>query len=382
MDVEILHTGFDGLKFTITTDIPPGLRAVLAEAKAEAIRNNAETVIDQGGMPFAVRRTGGSAFSVHTGEYGAEWFFLDPENRPRNNPGVTVDFRAFLLATGGLRAAEKHFRDCMTALGIPYVETQLRVSRVDFAIDILAPWFEPTREALVAPPGTRNREFTEIDKTEIQSTGARVTGLRAGAVANRQLAIYDKRGEVIAKRKMGWLAIWNASRKAAGKPPLDLADRDQSQVWRFEMRLGSKQLRNRWEMRNWADLDAMIGDAFADFCDRVHYCIPTADRNRSRWPTHELWRAVSEVAKGDLRNMRSGVIPSEVKAVNREAHKRLLNSQTLGLLVSRAAIEGVSSDDVEAFFRRNILALKELSREHPVPLDDRLSKAKARYAFR
>jgi hypothetical protein len=32
-----------------------------------------------------------------------------------------------------------------------------------------------------------------------------VSGLRAGAIANRQLAIYDKRAEVIAKGKMGWL---------------------------------------------------------------------------------------------------------------------------------------------------------------------------------
>ncbi|WP_114285732.1 hypothetical protein [Candidatus Halocynthiibacter alkanivorans] len=46
----------------------------------------------------------------------------------------------------------------------------------------------------------------------------------------------------------------NAALKAAGKPPLDLSDRNQSQVWRFEMRLGSKQLRNRFEMRNWQDM--------------------------------------------------------------------------------------------------------------------------------
>lgn len=43
---------------------------------------------------LAVRNSGGSAFSAHTCDHEAEWYFLDPENRPANYPGVTVDFRA------------------------------------------------------------------------------------------------------------------------------------------------------------------------------------------------------------------------------------------------------------------------------------------------
>lgn len=224
--MNVVHSGFDGLKFTVQADIPPEFRILLADAKAQAVKTNSDCIFNIGEMQLAVRRTGGSAFSAHTGEYGAEWYFLDPENRPPNNPGITVDFRAFLLATGGLEAAQEHFESCMAAFGIRYVETQLRVSRVDFAIDILAPWFEPNREALVVPPGTRIIEFTGFDETETHSTGARVTGLRAGAVANRKLAIYDKRAEVISKGKMGWLKIWNASLKKAGKIPLDLKNRD------------------------------------------------------------------------------------------------------------------------------------------------------------
>jgi hypothetical protein len=233
MNAEILHAGFDGLKFSVMADIPPALRATLFAAKAEATRTNAQVTVELGGIPLAVRRSGGMAFSAHTGEYGAEWYFLDPENRPANNPGVTVDLRAFLLATGGLDAAEKHFRDCMTAFGIAYTEDLLRVSRVDVAVDILAPWFEPDRNALVVPPGTGVREFTGVDETETHSTGARVTGLRAGAIANRQLVIYDKRQEIMQQQKLGWLPIWNAALTDLGLPPLNLADRDVSQVWRF-----------------------------------------------------------------------------------------------------------------------------------------------------
>ena len=331
---------------------------------------------------LAVRRSGGMAFSAHTGEYGAEWYFLDPENRAPNNPGITVDFRAFLLATGGLKAAQEHFETCMAAFGISYVETQLRVSRVDFAIDILAPWFEPDREALVVPPGTRIQEYTGVGETETNTVGARVTGLRAGAVANRQLAIYDKRAEVIAKGKMGWLTIWNASLTEAGRPTIDLKDRDQSQVWRFELRMGSKQLRNKWEIRGWTNLDAMIGDAFCDFCDRIRYCIPTADYNRARWPLHELWDVIKSVVIDDLRTMRSGVVPENIKSANRAEHMRMLDGQTLGLLVARAAAAGIDKSSFESFIADHVGILTELSRKHPTLIDERLAKAAGKYHFK
>lgn len=382
MDADILHAGFDGLRFTVTTDIPPELRVELAEAKAEAVKRNVEVPIVRDGIAFAVRRSGGMAFSAHTGEYGAEWYFLDPENRPANNPGVTVDFRAFLLATGGLEAAEAHFRASMTALRIPYVETQLRVSRTDFAVDLLAPWFEPDREALIAPPGTKVREWTGVDETETHSSGGRISGLRAGAVAGRQLVIYDKRAEVIATHKRGWLEIWNHSRTAIGKPILDLTSRDESQVWRFELRMGSKQLRNRWEMRSWADLDTMIGDAYAEFCEKLRYCEKSADRNRARWPEHELWRTVCGTIAEHLENRCSGVIPDAVRSANREEHKRMLDGQLLGLFISRAAAEGVPPDEIEAFFTRHAAAIRELSRSHPLPVAERLAKAEGRYRFR
>ncbi len=380
--MDVLHSGFDDLKFTIETDIPPELRAILADAKALATKTNRDTAVEIGGLPFSVRRTGGAAFSVTTGTYGAEWYFLDPENRPPNNPGVTVGFAAFLLATGGLVAAQEHFESHMAALGIPYVETQLRVSRVDFAVDILAPWFEPDRDALVVPPGTRVREFAGPDDTVTHATGSRVVGLRAGAINSRQLVIYDKRAQVIETGKMGWLSIWNATRAKLGKPPLDIKDRDSSLVWRFELRMGSKQLRKRWAIRSWLDLDAMVGDAYAAFFEKVRYCEQTADSNRSRWQKHALWQIVEGVMWDNLEGHRSGVVPDDVKTANREEHNRMLDAQILGLMVSRAATEGIKADDIDAFLKRHVATLTDTSRAHPVPLAERLARTADRYQFR
>lgn len=317
MTADILHSGFDGLKFTVQTDIPTAFREELVSAKKYAKESFGDCLLQLGKTTLSVTNKGARGFTCHTGDMGAVWLFQDPEDRIPNNPAITVDFRAFGLATSGLAGAEKHFRDCMTAFGIPYVETQLRVARADFAVDILAPWFEPDREALVVPPGTKVTEYASVNETATVSSGARVTGLRAGAIANRQLAIYDKRMEVIQSKKMGWVTIWNEARDKANLPPLDLADRSTGQVWRFEMRLGSKQLRNRFEMRSWQDVHNTIGDAFTDALSRIRYTIPTSDSNRARWPIHELWELVVGVIKDSMHVNCSGVVPSDVIEANR-----------------------------------------------------------------
>lgn len=256
------------------------------------------------------------------------------------------------------------------------------VARVDFAVDLLAPWFEPNRDALVVPPGTRVQEYTGIDQTETHATGARVTGLRAGAVANRQLAIYDKRQEVIQTGKHGWLRIWNDARARDNLPPLDLSDRATSQVWRFELRMGAKQLRNRWEMRSWADLRNMVGDALTEFTQKIRYTAPNHDSNRARWPAHVLWDQVADVVNRALEDHQSGVCPTEVKDANRAEHLRMLDRQILGLLVSRAAASDVAAEGFSDFLEDHVEALVRQSEDHPMGIAERLAKAAERYRFR
>ena len=381
MEAEILHSGFDGLKFTIQADISADLRKELQSAKDHAKRTQGECVVDFGEVALSVSVKGARGFTGHTGDHGAVWLFQDPQDPTPNNPGITVDFRAYGLATSGLAGAERHFRACMDAFGIRYLETQLRVTRADFAVDLLAPWFEPTRDALVLPPGTKVTEYTGPAETATMASGARVTGLRAGAVANRQLAIYDKRAEVIQQGKAGWLPIWNGALAAKEKPALDLKDRDQSQVWRFELRLGSKQLRNKFKMRSWQDVHDMIGDAFTDALKRISYREPTSDRNRSRWPLHPLWRLFEDVIGNDLQTNCCGVLPSDIRDANRVAKMRELDAQLLGLFVTRAAISDVSIEGFQDFMDQHTAALQRLSEVHPVTLEDRLARAKGRYRW-
>jgi hypothetical protein len=381
MDGQILHSGFDGLRFTIQTEIPASLGKELAAAKVRARQSGQDSEIQFGELALSVTKSGGRSFNCHTGELGAVWMFQDPEDRIANNPGVTVDFRAFGLATGGLDHAEQHFREVLAALAIPYAEHQLRASRVDYAVDILAPAFEPDRLSLVASKGVKATEYTGVGETATQATGGRVTGLRAGAVNNCQLAIYDKRLEVVQTGKLGWLEVWNGERKARGQVPLDLSDRDQSLIWRFELRLGQKQLRGKFGIHSWQDLRDMIGDAYNDALTRMRYCIPTQDSNRARWPVHELWRLFQDVIGNDLAANCCGVLPSDVIAANKVAKMRELDAQLLGLFVTRAAISDVPSCAFPGFMEHHVEALLRYSEEHSKTLDERLQKATGRYRW-
>jgi hypothetical protein len=194
--------------------------------------------------------------------------------------------------------------------------------------------------------------------------------------------LYDKRAEVIAKKKLGWLTIWNENRLLADQPAIDLKDKNKSRVWRIENRVGSKCLRRRWEIKSWFDLDAMIGDVFNESLDKMRYAELQTDRNRSRWQDHELWVELRKVYDGQLSKYRSGVIPSEVRTVNRMEHEHRLRQNVYGNLVSLAASQGIERKDFWPFTINEMRELEKSAQEYQVPLSLRLAKAEAKYRFR
>ena len=136
-------------------------------------------------MEFLVRHTGNHAFSLHTGEYGAEFYLHDPKEAAIPGPSVTVDFRAFHLATQGLEGARLYFLQAMEALEVRFHPDQMRISRVDSAVDILAPWFVPDVDGAILPARTTRREFREKDTSQRFFANTEVTGITCGHVSNR-----------------------------------------------------------------------------------------------------------------------------------------------------------------------------------------------------
>ena len=380
--MEILHSGYDTLKLTVDVDIPEEFLKALAEAKHVAAGQNNPEAINYCGIDIQVRKSGGSsAFSVSTGDYGAEWYFLDPHNKPKNNPGVQVDFRAFLLATGSIEAAKAHFEECMDAFGIRYTEHLIKVSRIDFAVDILDPYFIPDRRLVIAPPKTHTKERDGEQRLE-HGIGEGVSGVTIGHISNRQLIIYDKRREIIESKKPGFIEIWNSRRAQDGKSPIDLKDRLNSQVWRFELRMGAKQLRNRWEIRSWEGLEEKIGDALDEFTQKIRYAQPNSDSNRSRWPTHPIWITVRREIGRFFMGKRNHADPTLVKTVNREAHKSMLDTLILGTMISRAVAEGIRPEEFEEFAHNYATLICSLSREHPLSVERRFIQSSQKINFR
>ncbi len=71
MDGEILHSGFDALKFTLQTDIPPELRAELASAKEQAKQTYGDCLIDFGAVTLSVTNKGARGLVARTYSAGS-----------------------------------------------------------------------------------------------------------------------------------------------------------------------------------------------------------------------------------------------------------------------------------------------------------------------
>ncbi len=253
---------------------------------------------------------------------------------------------------------------------------------IPYAVDILAPGFVLDPDCFVMHSQATRADHIEGADVQIHGRSGRCTSVTIGKMPGRQMILYDKRAEVIAKRKAEWWEIWNAKRKAEGAPPLDRSDAAASTVWRAELRAGKRHLKDKWRIRTWADLDDRLGDLMAAALDAVRYCQPMADGNRSRWPDDTLWSTVREQITGDLFEMRSHVDPDLIRKVLRAEHQQMLVGQMSGLSVALAVTEGCASDDYEGLLQKLPRTLLRHADKHATPINERFGKVEARYAFR
>ncbi len=160
-------------------------------------------------------------------------------------------------------------------------------------------------------------DHSEPDPMVRHGTSGRVTSVTVGKMPNRQVIVYDKRKEVIARRKVHWWEIWNAGLAHRGEPPLDPKDREGSQVWRVELRAGKSHLKKRWGGKTWADLDDKLGSLLLKTLAEVRYVTPNSGSNRSRWPVHSIWDLVRGEVGGDLFEMMCPLDPHAIREVLR-----------------------------------------------------------------
>jgi hypothetical protein len=140
-------------------------------------------------------------------------------------------------------------------------------------------------------------------------------------------------------------------------------------------------LKDRWKIRTFLDLEARLGDLYAAALDEVRYAQPTGDGNRSRWPEAQIWRIVRRIVHDELFAFTSNVVPDQAKRINRLAHSRLLRDQIFGTLASLAVIDQRSPRDFPAYVKMLGSELANRARQEPEAVEERMGRARERYAF-
>lgn len=395
----ILHRGFDTINLSIKASLPEDLLRVLDEHKDRASTDGADALVTFNGLTFHLKGHGGHgyAFILSGGPDGANWSFKRPN--PKDPWGVKVNVGSRFLATQGLGRAKAHIEDWMAAFGMRFGPSDVSFARVDFCVDILAPDFNLIPDQFVMHSSTGRRDYIAPDPMTVHVRSGRVTSVTVGSTRNRQVIIYDKRAEVIARNKAYWWSIWNhtvqrgpasylsrdghapLSRKLALCPDPEQAAGNR--VWRVEIRAGKDLMKDRWDIRTWEDLFNRYGDLFREAGEVVRYTDPASgDTNRARWPNHPLWEVAVAEANDDLTDMRSGADPNPMKQVQREDHIGLLIRNMTGTAISVAALQGVRGvDGLPAALDRIITVMQDriaADSDHTAKI---LTRAQDRYVF-
>lgn len=194
-----------------------------------------------------------------------------------------------------------------------------------------------------------------------------------------RMIVYDKRAEIVAKRKTVWWDIWDAARAKEGRPALVRDCPADSPIWRVEIRAGKQHLKTRWRISSWRDLDTRFGDTVNESLDTISYAVPSGDSNRSRWPETPLWQAVRQEVSDDLFEMRNFADPDLIKSVQRAEHDKLLEQQMTGILTPRAAILDLAASGLPDFAELSGGQMAESIEEEPERYSRKLAEAAARY---
>lgn len=381
-NMTILHRGFDTLTLAIQANIPVELFDHLDTERERAEQERQDVLIDYNGVELHLKSHGGNGyrFIASGGAYGATWFFKKPN--PKDAWGIRVNFGSTFLAVNGLGAARAHLERVLSQLGVRYGVNDVSISRADFCVDILAPQFELNPEQFVMHSSAGRRDFIKETDKAVHGRSGRTTSVTVGSIRNRQVIIYDKRAELIHSGKAHWWEIWNSGLRKRDLPQLDSKDPETSRVWRVEFRAGKDLLKDRWNIRTWAQFFDRFGDLCRESGEVVRYTAPDGtDVNRARWPNHLLWELACAEMNGDLMEMRSGCDPNPLKEVHKEQQIAMILRNILGCSTTLAALNGVQFQDLPCFFKSTADELVHKVALHPEKSAKQLEDAKNRYVF-
>lgn len=342
MPFEIIYSGYDGLDLSYRTFLPDHILHILSAAKSEASKTHRSVAAHIGGVECVVSSSGavgGYQFNVDTGPLGVTWLIKDAE---RSDPwGCRASIKSLPLALFGAEEMKRRCDEFLLALGAQLRPMDCRVSRVDFAIDMVLPGFTLEPNNFVCHSKSKKTDYRQIETTR---AGDVISGIRIGKMPNLQLAVYDKRQDIIAKKKAYWWDIWS---QHAGR---EIAH-DQI-VWRFELRAGRKAIDSYFNSTSWELISHCFGNLFRNIASRIRMVQPCSDTNRSRWPDDKIWTACRELIAAIPPHSPTALDPKAILERLEDERRIQLANQYFGLETSLAASVGYDADEFNEFLKR------------------------------
>ncbi|MDK9721938.1 MAG: hypothetical protein OEL53_12230 [Rhodospirillales bacterium] len=339
---KLLHAGFDTLDVAFQGALPPETLESLKQARDRAaqMQEPALVKIGPGYVPLRIQSggmRGGYAYVADAGLINGGWRFKANPNPTQWN--IFASPSAAGMAALGFHGMRERMFEQLAGMGA--IVTGHSINRTDFAMDFLAPGFELCLDQFVAHAHCKKSpHWGEASKDQDRNQPSAVLRGRAlesvtiGKMPGRQIIVYDKRRETIAKHKKFWFQVW-------GVDPADPI----ANIWRVEVRAGKKELKERWAISTFEDIAASIGDVVQHALSEVRYLeAGQTDSNVTRQRLHPLWQAAQEVASRKLVDYRSGLTPGQLLAIEREQAMRQYRQMMTGNAIGFAVASGHDMD--------------------------------------
>ncbi|MBL1272253.1 MAG: hypothetical protein COB25_007370, partial [Oceanospirillales bacterium] len=174
--------------------------------------------------------------------------------------------------------------------------------------------------------------------------GRKIESITIGKMPGRQAIIYNKRKAAIEQGKTFWFKVWDID-------PTDTTKK----IWRVELRAGKRELKDKWQLTTFQDIEDCIGDVFAEATDQIRYLDDhQTDQNVSRQTLHPLWQAVLKAHEENLCDYRAGITPNQLKEVIREQQQEIYVQQIMGNAAGLAVVLGLNKQEIREQFSQMV----------------------------
>lgn len=387
--MKTLYHGFDGLDVAYQGFAPKAFRDVLQAAKEAAQRSERAETVTYGGETFEVFPTGASGYSyrLDTGPDGETWF-IQNSDKP-HGWALRVSVKSMALALYGFDAVREKLDKRLKAWGAEIKGHA--IGRIDFAVDVEAPDFAINPERIVCHWRATCSQHREQNKRkgqdefgqeiEIVGQGGKINSVTVGKMPGRQVIIYNKRREVIDRRKVHWWKLWYPDEEVT-------EEMTKRHVWRVEVRAGKRHLKDNWKVTTFDELRQRLPGLLTETLEAIRlHADEQSDTNVSRQELHPLWQTVALHAEKPFGES-DRVEPRPVIVESQKAMQERYEALVAGLTASYAVVCGVPVRKLKAEADRPgrvahglMTAIRDRIKLYPGKIEDAHKRAEKRLRF-